>query len=317
MQDFTLALGKTKDELLQLTEETDLGSTIYNPKIKAFYQKNWQTITPNSVIKPEIDGEELDYYYKDTKLTKNTKYCAQLYWKAGGILQTGESSDLFTTALGTQDYPSGGNFNADSGLVDTVFYTAGMLQSGRLYNQGFAIASTLGAFLDTSEILSTLKKVPGLNRSTPTLDYDFCYYGEKASNLTDKKLGLIWHNTDDIGYYPPTSYLFGHALGYDRTGVPKIKVTDGSNDDKNIVMTYSQPENNSDDSNFYNFANGSSTSSFFTSFPQALPIGVPMVIAPSFITSNTNISANYKTLVAPFIFYMLGITETPEVAKDV
>lgn len=318
MQKFTLNVGKTKAELLALTEKINLGDVTYDPRIKGIYENEWHSIEPSAVIKPEINGEEQDYYYKTTKLTKNNKYCAKLYWKAGAIMQEGNTSDMFSlytnySYLSELKYIPGGQFNIESGIVDTIFYNAGMGTSGKMYSKGFAISEEMASILDTTEIRETLKKIPGIAKCEPALDMTYVYSGTKTNNTLDKPNNVIFASNSNISTYPPISNIFGHIVTYDRNNTPLFKITDGTNDDENIVLSYSQPESNADNQNFYKMGSDSTSySAIYTYFPQGLPIGVPILVAPAFISSNTSYSSNKSTMVAPFIFYMLGITEVPE-----
>lgn len=320
MQSFTLSTGKTKAELLTLTEKTDLGDVTYDPRIKGVYENEWHSIEPSAVIKPEIDGVEQDYYYKTTKLTKDNKYCAKLYWKVGAIMQEGNSSDMFTLNTSYQYTDSGkaagGSFNIESGLVDSIFYTPGFTRSGRCTSLGFAMSEELASILDTKDIRASLSKIPGVNKCIPILEsgFEYVYSGNKQSSISQEWVGnILYSDTSSIPYYPPISNIFGHTVCYNSDAAPYITISDGSNDDEAITISYNQPESNIDDQNFYKIsATEGSYCSLFDYFPQGLPLGVPIVIAPMFNCSNTSYTNNRTTMVAPFIFYMLGITEVPE-----
>lgn len=323
MQTFNINLGKTKAELQALTELTDLGAMMYDPGKKIAYEKEWHTIVPTTVIKPKANNTELDYYYNQTALKKNTKYCGQLYWKAGLIITDGSTSDMATPSKvldSTKKLISGGDFNNESGLVDSIFYTRGRLNS--LYGfttKSFAVSEELSQILDTTDIRSTLKKMPSLVQAAPTSGNDYLYSGSQSyissEASPDNGFNIMSTSTIDKTVGTPSTRVFGQIVAgiYSTSGY--FNITD--NDDS-LVLKYSQPENTTDDLRFYNFVLGtmsSNTPDYIKKyFPQALPIGVPMVIAPSFVTTNSDPAANLKTLVAPFIFYMLGITEVPEEA---
>lgn len=329
MQSFNINLGKTKAELQALTEITDLGGMIYDPGKKIAYEKEWHTIVPTSVIKPEIDSTELDYYYNETKLHKKTNYCAQLYWKAGLIITDGTDTDMANADyfINTKTrHISGGNFNLNSGLVDTIYYTRGIITNpstatNGYLTKGFAISEELAQLLDTTNIRDTLKKIPGLQQAVPSSGHDYLYNGTQAytSNTLSTVHGynIMASSINEYIKCTPITSIFGH----DVTGVfgdtGHIKVTD---DNDILQLDYNQPENNIDDPKFYNFDTGTlgdNAPEYISKYyPQALPLGVPIVIAPAFVTTRTSISttAMLKTLVIPFIFYMLGITEVPEEA---
>lgn len=321
MQTFNIDIGKTKAELLAITEKTDLGEVTYDPAKKLIYQNEWQTIVPNTVLKPEVDGESLNYMYGDTVLTKSEKYCAQLFWKAGLIITDGTTSDMATPGVvlnSTKKYIGGVNFNIESGLVDSIFYTKGKVDSfSGGSSKSFAISEELSQILDTSDILKTLKKLPGLQKCTPVLGTNYLYSGTKSYNSGELNVkwgfNIVSETSEKFTTGTPLSIIFGQQLTGHATLSSLITVND--NDTDNIRLIYSQPENNTDQPRFYDFAIGtvaSSTLPYINNFPQALPIGVPIVIAPAFTTTNTDAKTNLKTLITPFIFYMLGITEVPE-----
>lgn len=320
MQSYILNLGKTKAEIQALTEVTDLGDMIYNPEKKIAYEKEWHTIIPTSVIKPEINGTELDYHYNETKLNKSKKFCAQLFWKAGLVISEGTSSDMATAkqVLQSSGKRIGGvNFNQESGLIDSFFYTKGALSSNGMNpftSASFGISEELAQILDVSEIRATLKKIPSLQQSTPDISHSYIYGGTQSyitSTGNSDVASVIKSSTSTGG--DPSTVFFGHPVSgiYDISELIKV-VDDGSE----LQLSYSQPESNVDRSFFYTFATATITDTapdyISKYFPQALPIGVPMVIAPAFVTTGSTTSSTLKYLVTPFIFYMLGITEVPE-----
>ena len=322
MQTFNIEIGKTKAELQAITEKTDLGAVTYDPQKKILYENEWHTIEPTNVIKPEIDGAELDYYNKTEILKKNSKYCAQIYWKAGLIITDGTTSDMATPKKvinKTNKYIAGSDFNIESGLVDSIFYTRGRLDAfSGFMSTSFAISEELAQILDVTDIRATLAKMPSLQRAEPTVGTDYLYSGVQSYSASlNSKSGFNIMSSSPERYITgtPSSTLFGHCIAGIYSVQPLVTVSDGGDQSDEIILKYQQPENTSDSSRFYSFSVDSIASTapdyIKTYYPQALPIGVPMVIVPNFITTNSDPATNLATLTTPFIFYMLGITEIP------
>lgn len=293
MQDFSLTTGKTLTELTALTQDTVCGDFNYNAENHLLYEKEWHSIDPNGVIKP---SETQHYFYKDQQLKTDPKYCGKLYWKMCAQVWT---RDIERTKI-IANYNT--MWNDQNSAVfnnkNTILATFKGIGAGTSMDNFLATSKKIDDILNVKYLTNNFNLIKGLQKATPTTDYNFLYSTQKTTTN-----GSFYLYQKSVGHSEHTS-IFGQYIGTTNAAStqPFVSCTGGSEEIINIE--YSQPENGTDSDNFYNLFEYSTIPGY-----QALPLGIGIYAGVA--TKNAIVTPATQERIIPFMCFCIGITETP------
>lgn len=292
MQDFSLTTGKTLAELTALTQDTVCGDFNYNSENHLLYEKEWHSIDPNGVIKP---SETQHYFYKDQQLKTDPKYCGKLYWKMCAQVW---KSGIESTQIIANDFPKwNGQNSAVFNTTNSILTTFNAIGAGTSMSKFFATSKNIDNILNVKDLTNNFTLIKGLQKATPTTDYNFLYSTQKTSSN-----GSFYLYQKSVGHSEHAS-IFGQSIGTTDSGSnqPLVSCTGGDTD--TIIIDYSQPENVTDSDSFYNLFENSAVPGY-----QALPLGIGIY---SGVATKNAITSSTSSKIIPFMCFCIGITETP------